>query len=225
MNILYGAPLAGEMLGETRKLIKELHRIPVLSVICDNVKEPYIKGIMKDADICGVRVIRNVTDPQFVHGIISLDKHWVPDPEVDVDGGYSTPCTAEAIVAILKYWNVPIAGKKVCVIGRSNRVGRPLLDLLLNANATVTVCHSKTGEGDLYWHMSNCDILISCVGEAGFIGEGTINQYTTVVDVGNDFINYGACNALVPFVGGVGPVTRAVLMRHVYLKAKEKEDQ
>lgn len=221
---LLGKPLADKMLNDTKTLVSKLERAPVLRVVCDNKEQPYFKGIVRDAEYCGIEVTTGGHEPQDeIDGVISLEKDIKAPYHLDVDGGGTTPCTAEAIMELLKYYHVPLSGKRVCVIGRSPRVGRPLTNLMISADATVTNCHSKTRPSELYWNMFWCDILISCVGNAAFDGDLAITQYVTVVDVGNDFTSYGDCNALVPFIGGVGPVTRAVLMRHVYEKAKMKE--
>lgn len=223
MKTLYGKPLAKKILDEVKEKVAGLGRTPVLSVICKNSEQPYYQGILRDARYCGIEVIDHYPIDESMDGVISLERDYVPGCDVNVDGGNMTPCTAEAIMEMLRYYKISVAGKNVCVIGRSERVGRPLTCLLLDADATVTTCHSKTGEGDLFWHMHGSDILISCVGKAGFDGRNCIGQYTTVVDVGGDFIDYGKANSVIPFIGGVGPVTRAILMRHVYMKAKEKE--
>lgn len=223
MRKLYGTPLAAKILAEVKKNVATLGRTPVLRVVGPDDTNPYYRGIVRDAEYCGIKVAAYYRVDDEIDGVISLTDDYTPDYELDVDGGSMTPCTAEAIMELLRYYNVSVAGKNVCVIGRSKRVGRPLTGLLLDADATVTTCHSKTGTGDLFWHMDGSDILISCVGRAGFDGRHCIGQYTTVVDVGGDFIDYGKANAVIPFIGGVGPVTRAILMRHVYLKAKEKE--
>lgn len=223
MKKLLGKPLADKILAETKASVETLSHRPKIRIIADNLDQPYAKGIIKDAKFCGIDIDVGHGSKTKLDGIISLNKDYTPYPEMDLDGGLMTPCTAEAIMELLKYYKVPLSGKRVCVIGRSPRVGRPLINLLINADATVTACHSKTEIKDIYWHSVWADVIISCVGGAGFDGDMCITHYTTVVDVGNDFIRYGDPNALVPFVGGVGPVTRAVLMRHAYEKAKEKE--
>lgn len=223
MKTLYGKPLANKILADVKEKVAGLGRTPVLCVICRDLNQPYYRGIVKDARYCGIDVVNKYVE-DGVDGVISLVDGYTPVMDMDVDGGNMTPCTAEAIMEMFRYHNIPLSGKNVCVIGRSKRVGRPLTGLLLDADATVTTCHSKTSQDSLLWHMGGCDILISCVGRAAFDGSYVISQYTTVVDIGNDFIGYGAANSIIPFIGGVGPVTRAVLMRHVYEKAKEKED-
>lgn len=220
MRTLQGKPLGQIILNDIRNKVSGMERPPVLGVVCSDRNQPYFKGIMRDAEFCGIKVLHRYLVDQ-VDGVISLDKDWVPPSELNLDGGGMVPCTAEAIMELLKWYNIPVAGKNVCVIGRSERVGRPLTNLLLDADATVTTCHSKTK--DIIWHVMHKDIVISCVGNAGFNLRGASDQYMTVVDVGNDFFDIGEPGCLVPFIGGVGPVTRAILMRHVYLKAKWKE--
>ena len=224
MKMLYGKPLADKMLAETKTLVSKLDHTPVLQVMCNDYEQPYFKGIRNDARYCGIDVITWGYDSEDkVDGVISLDPSYDAKVHMDVDGGSMVPCTAEAIMLLLRWYKVSLAGKNVCIIGRSPRVGRPLVNLLIDADATVTVCHSKTK--NLMWQLMSKDIVISCVGNAGFDMRGISNHYMTLVDVGNDLNNIEDCAALVPFVGGVGPVTRAVLMRHVYEKAKMKEDE
>ena len=222
MKTLYGKPLADKMLSDTKILIDKLGRNPVLHIMCEDRDQPYYKGIVRDAERCGVYInpIGHEAEDR-IDGIISLERDYTPKVHMDVDGGGMTPCTAEAIMLLLKWYKIPLAGKNVCIIGRSARVGRPLVNLLIDADATVTVCHSKTK--NLMWQLMSKDIVISCVGDAGFDMHGISNHYMTLVDVGNDLVNVEECAAMVPFIGGVGPVTRAVLMRHVYEKAKMKE--
>ncbi len=136
------------------------------------------------------------------------------------------PCTAQAVVEMLKGYDIPLAGKHVAVIGRSMVVGKPLSMLLLKENATVTVCHSKSE--NIKEITSQADILVAAIGKAQLIGSGYIKEDAVVIDVG---INEdaegklcGDCNyetmatkasALTPVPGGVGTVTTAVLAKHL----------
>jgi len=160
------------------------------------------------------------------------------DPKKDVDGFSAfnigklwqgecdlVPCTAMGIIELLDYYNIDIAGKHCVVVGRSNIVGKPVAALLLERNATVTICHSKTE--DLYKHTSQADILISAVGKPKFITWGLVKQGAVVIDVGInrdengklcgdvDFENVkDNASYITPVPGGVGPMTVAMLMRN-----------
>ena len=217
MKKLLGKPLAQEILDKVKAEVEKMDRRPILKVVCSDKDQPYYKGIVKDAAYCGIRVwTKGAGD---FDGAISLDTSYTPQLSDNLDGGWFTPCTAEAVMELLRYYCVPIAGKNVLIIGRSERVGKPLTNLMLDADATVTTCHSKTD--NLYWHMCYKDIVVSCVGDAGFDGRGITNQYMTLVDIGGDFTNVDACAAVAPAVRGVGPVTRAVLMRHLMEKIRK----
>ncbi len=131
-----------------------------------------------------------------------------------------SPATAKAVVNLLDFYNIPIQGKNVVIVGRSNTVGKPLAMLLLAKNATVTICHTKTQ--NLSKICSQSDILISACGKAGLITKEFVNKNTIVIDVGLNFVGnkfcgdvaedvYDICAGYSPVPGGVGPVTRATL--------------
>jgi methylenetetrahydrofolate dehydrogenase (NADP+)/methenyltetrahydrofolate cyclohydrolase len=117
------------------------------------------------------------------------------DPEKDVDGFHPisigrlslgrptfVPCTPAGIMELLNRTQIPIAGVNACVVGRSQIVGRPMAQLLLQADATVTICHSRTR--DLAAITQQADILVVAVGRAGFIGREHIKPGATIIDVG-----------------------------------------
>ena len=91
-------------------------------------------------------------------------------------------CTPAGIIKILEKYNIPIQGKKVVILGRSNIVGKPLIQLALNKNATVTVCHSKTE--NIEQHTKNADILIVAIGKSKFITKNMVKPGAVVIDVG-----------------------------------------
>lgn len=133
-----------------------------------------------------------------------------------------TPCTAEAIIRMLDYYNIPIAGRHAVVIGRSERVGKPTAMLLLARDATVTVCHSRTDKGNLLKLVAGADIVVCASGQKGLIDWTWVPHGCTVINVGGDYISdgyeeYDTGINLIPFKGGVGPVTTAVLMSHVLM--------
>ncbi|MBU0532426.1 bifunctional 5,10-methylenetetrahydrofolate dehydrogenase/5,10-methenyltetrahydrofolate cyclohydrolase [Candidatus Micrarchaeota archaeon] len=158
-------------------------------------------------------------------------------PEKDVDGwtpasmgkmvsGVKTfkPATPLGVMKILEHYNVEISGKNVTVIGRSNVVGKPLALMLLEKNATVTVCHSKTK--NLVEHTRNADILVVAVGKPGLVTADMVKEGAYVIDVGTtrvddklrgdvDFDNVIKKAHCSPVPGGVGPMTVAMLISNV----------
>jgi methylenetetrahydrofolate dehydrogenase (NADP+)/methenyltetrahydrofolate cyclohydrolase len=191
-----------------------------------------------------IGVIHTLNRDPNVHGI--LLQHPVPRhideraafdairPEKDVDGvttlGFGQnsfgmavfpSCTPAAILAILEYYHIPIEGKHAVVIGRSPILGKPVAAMLLNQNATVTVCHSKTV--DLADVVRLGDIVVAAVGKPKFVQGDWIKPGAIVLDAGYNEGNIGdvdfdACllnaAAITPVPGGVGPVTIAKLLQH-----------
>lgn len=193
-----------------------------------------------------------------VHGILMLRPLPVPLdgeaarrallPAKDVDGvtdgslagvftgsgeGFA-PCTAQAVVELLKFYDIPLRGANVTVAGRSLVVGRPAAMLLMEAGATVTLCHS--GTKDLAAHTRSADILVAAIGKMGYFGAEHIAPGQTVVDVGIHMDEAAGrlrgdvrfdeiepiAGAVTPVPGGLGAVTTAVLVRHV-VEAAEKQ--
>ena len=145
-------------------------------------------------------------------------------------------CTAHGIIKLLEEYNVNISGANVVIIGRSNIVGKPLAQCLLNRDATVTICHSKTK--NIEQITKTADILISAVGKPKFVTEDMVKEGATVIDVGInrtesgligdvDFENVSKkASYITPVPGGVGPMTVAMLMNNIVIAAKYlKEDQ
>ena len=143
------------------------------------------------------------------------------------------PCTPYGIVRMLEEYNIPVEGKNAVVIGRSNIVGKPLSQCLLNKNATVTVCHSRTR--DIQNVTKNADILISAVGKLKMVTEDMVKDGDVVIDVGMnrkengklagdvDFENVKEKTSYItPVPGGVGPMTIAMLMNNVIKATKQQ---
>jgi methylenetetrahydrofolate dehydrogenase (NADP+) / methenyltetrahydrofolate cyclohydrolase len=160
------------------------------------------------------------------------------DPAKDVDGANPTslgrlmtglpafaPATAAAVLALLDAYGIALSGRRAVVVGRSAVVGKPVAQLLLARDATVTVCHSRTV--DLAAVTSGAEVLVVAAGRAGLVGPGFVAPGAVVVDVGtNATADSGlagdvdpavaeVAGALSPVPGGVGPVTTALLLRHV----------
>lgn len=142
-------------------------------------------------------------------------------------------CTPLGVMKMLEYEGIELSGKHAVVIGRSETVGKPMAMLLLNANATVTMCHSKTK--DLKEVCKQADILISAVGKAHFVTEDMVKEGAVVIDVGmNRDANGKLCgdvdfdnvkektSYITPVPGGVGPMTITMLMQNTYTRFKSK---
>ena len=143
------------------------------------------------------------------------------------------PCTPAGVMELIKEAGTEVEGKKCVVVGRSNIVGKPQAMLLLHKNGTVTICHSKTK--NLAEECRSADILVAAVGRAKLITADMVKPGATVIDVGMnrdengklcgdvDFENVKeVAGAITPVPGGVGPMTRAVLMRNTVTTAKLK---
>ncbi|GAF21965.1 methylenetetrahydrofolate dehydrogenase [Bacillus sp. JCM 19047] len=188
--------------------------------------------------------IKQLNEDDTVHGI--LLQHPVPEQideraafdaiaiEKDVDGvttlGFAQnafhfaqypSCTPAAIMAILDHYDLPIEGKHAVVVGRSPILGKPVSMMLLNRNATVTICHSRTSE--LEAHVKQADIVVAAVGRPEFIKGEWIKPGAFVLDAGYNKGNVGDCDydgcaanasAITPVPGGVGPVTISMLLKH-----------
>ena len=135
------------------------------------------------------------------------------------------PATAEAVLALLDYYHVELRGRHAVVVGRSVVVGKPVAHLLLDRHATVTISHSRTA--DLAAITRQADVLVVAAGRASLIGPEHVSPGATVIDVGTNVTDAGrlagdvdpavagVAAALSPVPGGVGPVTTALLLRHV----------
>jgi len=142
------------------------------------------------------------------------------------------PCTPLGVMALLAMYRIPVEGQDAVVVGRSLEVGRPMAALLLNAGATVTVCHS--GTRDLPGKTRGADLLVSAVGKAGFITGAMVKKGVVAIDVGITMaggkpvgdIDFAAvepvARAITPVPGGVGPMTIAMLMENTWRAARER---
>ena len=183
-----------------------------------------------DAILCQLPLPKHIDEKVIIEAI---------NPKKDVDGfsidsvgslwvgDYNfVPCTPAGIIELLHHYDIPIEGKHCVIVGRSNIVGKPLAALLLEENATVTICHSKTK--DLVSFTKNADIIIAAVGRPKFITADMIKEGATVIDVGINRLDDGKlcgdvdfdnvkdkAGAITPVPGGVGPMTIAMLMANV----------
>lgn len=205
----------------------------------EDFKEAFQK-INKDQDVAGILLLRPLPGQ-----IKEKEIEAMIDPKKDLDGispvniakvfsrdpsGFA-PCTAEAVIEILKANNISIEGKRAAVIGRSMVIGKPLSMLLLKENATVTICHTRTKE--LPEICRQAEILVAAAGKAGMVEESWVSDGAVVIDVGINVDENGKlCGdvdqasmesrnlLLTPVPGGVGAVTTAVLAKHLIQAAR-----
>ena len=171
-----------------------------------------------------------------------IDQYKDVDGLSDINSGMLThnvdtlvPCTPKGIMDILEYYNISVSGKNVVIVGRSDLVGKPLASLMLNANATVTICHSKTV--NLEEFTKNADILVAAVGKASLITKDMVKENSVVIDVGINRVNDKLCgdvdfdgvmdkvSYITPVPGGVGQMTVAELGKNVLKAYKNREKQ
>lgn len=149
---------------------------------------------------------------------VQKGKLWTGEPEL-------IPCTPYGVIKLLDHYNIPIEGKSAVVVGRSNLVGKPLAQLLLDRNATVTICHSRTR--DLGEVTSRADIVCVAIGKAKFLKADMVKEGAVVIDVGMDRDENGKlcgdvdyaevapkCSYITPVPGGVGPMTVTMLLQN-----------
>lgn len=202
-----------------------------------------------------LELIEKLNNDETIHGILvqsplpeGLDANEAfktISPKKDVDGfnpinvgklslnqDCFVSCTPYGIIKMLEKYNIETEGANAVVIGRSNIVGKPLAKCLLNKNATVTVCHSKTK--NLKEITKQADILIAAIGKAKFVTEDMVKKGATVIDVGINRTESGLvgdtdfdaikekASYITPVPGGVGPMTIAMLMTNVIKAAKQQ---
>ena len=197
-----------------------------------------------------------LNENEKIHGILvqlPLPKHLDetevllrirPEKDVDAFHPYNVgkimigepdflPCTPAGVMALLERSNIEVAGKRCVVIGRSNIVGKPMAMLLLHANGTVTICHSRTA--NLAEVCREADILVVAIGRADFVGADMVKPGAVVIDVGlnrradgklTGDVDFDAvepiASAITPVPGGVGPMTITMLLQNTLAAAKKK---
>ena len=197
-----------------------------------------VEELGRDESIAGILVqlpLPDGVDQDAVVGAV--------DPLKDVDGVHPlnagrlflglpalAPATPLAVMELLRRNDIEVAGKRAVVVGRSNITGKPVAMLLLHANATVSICHSRTP--DLGAAVREGEIVVACAGRAGLIGGDMISPGAVVVDVGTNFedgklvgdVRYAevaeVASAASPVPGGVGPLTNLMLVRNLLEAAK-----
>lgn len=198
-----------------------------------------IEKLNKRADISGILL----QSPLPKHLDINVAFRAI-DPSKDVDGfhpmnvgklvlGQDTfvACTPYGVMRMLEAYNINIEGKNAVIIGRSNIVGKPLVQCLLSKNATVTVCHSRTK--NIEEITKKADLIVAALGKANFVKEDMVKEGCVVIDVGINRLENGKlvgdvdfeqvskkASYITPVPGGVGPMTIAMLMNNVVKAAK-----
>lgn len=208
--------------------------------ISDEAFKKAFKDINEDDEVTGILLLRPLP-----HTINEKDIENMIDPKKDLDGispiniakvfagdttGFS-PCTAEAVIEVLKAYVIELTGKRVTVVGRSMVVGKPVSMLLLKENATVTMTHTRTV--DLKKTCSDAEIVVAAAGRAKMLNSDYCGQDAVMIDVGINVdengklcgdVDYatldGKASAATPVPGGVGTVTTAVLAKHLIQAAK-----
>lgn len=199
-------------------------------------------------------LINKLNNREDIHGILlqsPIPKHLDIDeafrtiaPEKDVDGFNPVnvgklclgqdcfiACTPSGVMKLLEEYNIDIEGKNAVVIGRSNIVGKPMLQCLLNKNATVTICHSKTK--NLLEITKNADIVVAAIGKERFLTADMVKEGAVIIDVGINRLSDGTicgdvdfenvakkASYITPVPGGVGPMTVAMLMSNIVKASK-----
>ena len=201
-----------------------------------NVFYNEIKKANKDKNIHGILVFRPLPkdfDEEYVKNLIDIHKDIDASNDLSLANTFINkndgfvPCTAKAVESLLDFYNIEISGKRVVVLGRSLVIGKPVAMLMLNKNATVTICHSKSE--NIKEICKEADILICAIGKMEMIDKSYVRSGQTIIDVG---IHYneekgklcGDClfedienivDNITPVPGGVGSITSSILLSNV----------
>ena len=215
------------------KLSADTTQEQLLALVRDLNENPAVDGIL-----CQLPLPKGLDEELVIHSI---------DPAKDVDCFHPfnvgrmvigepvfLPCTPAGVMEMLKEYDIPIRGKRCVVLGRSNIVGKPMSILLTLADGTVTTCHSRTE--DLASITREADILVSAIGKTKFVTADMVKDGAVVIDVAMNRdengklcgdVDFAAvepkCSYITPVPGGVGPMTRAVLMQNILTAAKNHQ--
>jgi methylenetetrahydrofolate dehydrogenase (NADP+)/methenyltetrahydrofolate cyclohydrolase len=204
-----------------------------------------VRALNSNAEVSGY-IIQVPLPRHLQEHLPVLHKMMQPDKDVDGFGAYNLgkmflstefehlpPATPAGVIALLEYFKIEVKGKHVVIVGRSNTVGKPLAVMLLNRDATVTMCHSKTK--DIEKMTKEADILIAALGKPKFIKASMVKKGAVVIDVGMTKTDAGLtgdvdfeevskiASAISPVPGGVGPMTVASLIRNC-VRARERQN-
>ena len=202
----------------------------LMALIEELNRDPAVDGIL-----CQLPLPKHLDEAAVLNAI-------APDKDVDCFHPYNVgrltagdpvflPCTPAGVMEMLRAYDIPVAGKRCVVLGRSNIVGKPMAMLLLQRDGTVTVCHSRTP--DLAEITRQADILVSAVGKAGLVTADMVKEGAVVIDVAMNRnaegklcgdVDYAGvepkASHITPVPGGVGPMTRAMLMENILTAAR-----
>jgi methylenetetrahydrofolate dehydrogenase (NADP+)/methenyltetrahydrofolate cyclohydrolase len=226
------------MNGETIRLPATTTQAELLAVIDRLNADPGVHGILVQMpvpkQIDPQAVILRILPEKDVDGFhpVNVGRIWIGERT-----GFA-PCTPAGVMVLLERAGVDVAGKNAVVLGRSTIVGKPMTSLLVNASATVTVCHSRTA--DLAAHTRRADVLIAAIGKPGFVTADMVKPGAVVIDVGINRVAdaaakrgyrllgdvaFGPVSAvaskITPVPGGVGPMTIAMLLKNTVRAAQQ----
>ena len=213
--------------------------VKVVALPMDVTEEEYLgelDKLNKDLTVSGILMFRPLPkhiDEMKARNMLAAEKDVDGCTDLSLAGVFTNtelgfaPCTAEAAMEILKFYNIPLQGKKAVVIGRSLVIGRPVAMLLMHANATVTICHTKTT--DITAITRDADIVVVASGQMESVGKEFLSEGQTVIDVGISWnseknklcgdVKFDEAeeivDAITPVPGGVGGVTTSILVKHV----------
>lgn len=165
-------------------------------------------------------IINRINPKKDVDGLTDLNVGMLYNKKDSI-----IPCTAKGVETLLNYYNLDLTGKKVTLIGRSNLVGIPLINVLLKRNATLTICHSKTK--DLSEYTKNADFIFCAVGKPNLITKDMVNENAVIIDIGINRVNDKLCGdtdfenlkdyvkAITPVPGGIGVMTVFSLIENI----------
>lgn len=211
----------------------EFNKIKLDENISEDELKLKIQELNSDERVNGIMLLLplpNHIDERSVTNIINPDKDLDCLSEVSVGRFYKgektyLPCTPNSVITLLKAYNIEIEGKEVVIIGRSNIVGKPLFQMFLNENATVTLCHSRTK--NLKDVCKRADILVVAIGRANFIDSSYVREGAVVIDVGTSEVDgkitgdvnfddvYDKASFITPVPGGVGSLTTTLLLKNI----------
>lgn len=196
----------------------------VINIIDKLNKDDNVDGIMLQLPIPNhlnkYKIINSIDYRKDVDGLTDINKIRLINKNP-----YLIPCTSLGIIKLLEYYKISLEKKNIVILGRSDLVGKPLFNMLINSDATVTMCNSKS---DYKYYTKNADIVISAVGKAKFIKSCDIKENSILIDVGINKINDNICgdfdfedvktktSNITPVPGGVGPVTVVMLVNNLY---------
>lgn len=226
------------------KMCGELELASQVTALAEDVSHEDFRAelirLNEDPGVHGILVFRPLPAQIIEEEICSL---IAPEKDIDCmnpenlrkvftgDETAIAPCTPEAVIELLKYYDYELSGKLVAIANRSLVLGKPLAMLFLKENATVTICHSKTEHLDEI--IKNADIFVSGIGKAKYFDGSVLSQKNTVVDVGINFadgkmcgdVNFASASdvaaAVTPVPGGIGTITSTILLRHL-IEAAER---